>query len=71
MESGITAVVQSVIDGLPATQGRLLEIKTMQQEDQICSQVAYYCRNRWPADKSKMDPDICPFFTERDDLTIQ
>jgi len=71
LESGITAFVQSVIDGLPAAQGWLVEIKTMQQEDQVCSQVAYYCRNGWPADKSKMDPDICPFFTERDALTMQ
>ena len=63
--------MQSVIDSLPATQGRLVEIKTKQQEDQACSQVAYYCREGWPADKSKIGPDIRPFFTVREDLTVQ
>ena len=70
-ESDTTAFVQSVVDGLPATQGRLVEIKTKQQEDQVCSQVAYYCREGWPADKSKIGSDIRPFFTVREDLTVQ
>ena len=71
LESDATAFVQSLIDGLPATRGRLVDIKTKQQEDQVCSQVAYYCREGWPADKSKIDPDIRPFFTVRDDLIVQ
>ena len=53
LESDTTAFVQSVIDSLPATQGRLVEIKTKQQEDQACSQVAYYCSEGWPANKSR------------------
>ena len=43
----------------------------MQQEVRVYSQVACYCREGWPADKSNMDPDIRPFFTVRDDLTKQ
>ena len=64
LESDATAFVQSLIDGLPATRGRLVDIKTKQQEDQVCSQVAYYCREGRPADKSKIDRDISPFFTQ-------
>ena len=71
MESDTTAFVQSVVDGLPATQGRLVEIKTKQKEDQARSQIAYYCREGWPADTTKIDPDIRPFFTTREDLTVQ
>ena len=63
--------MQSVLDGLPATQGRLVEIKTKQKEDQARSQIAYYCREGWPADTTKIDPDIRPFFTTREDLTVQ
>ena len=55
----------------PRPQGRLLEIKTKQQEDQACSQVAQYCREGWPAENSREDPDVHPFFAVRDELTLQ
>ncbi|XP_041350801.1 uncharacterized protein K02A2.6-like [Gigantopelta aegis] len=42
-----------------------------QQQDRVCSQVARYCRDGWPAVKSKLHPDVCPFFMVRDDLTVQ
>ena len=70
-ESETAAFVQPVVDGLPATQGRLVEIKTKQQEDQVRSHVAYHCREGWPAGKSKIGPDNRPFFTVREDLTVQ
>ncbi|XP_041372842.1 uncharacterized protein K02A2.6-like [Gigantopelta aegis] len=71
LENDATAFVQLVIDGLPATQNQLVQIKTRQQEDQVCSQVARYCREGWPAVKSKADPDIRPFFIVRDELMVQ
>ncbi|XP_041369594.1 uncharacterized protein K02A2.6-like [Gigantopelta aegis] len=71
LESDATALVQSVIDGIPASQGRLVEIRTKQQQHWVCSQVARYCRDGWPAVKSKLHPDVCPFYMARDDLTVQ
>lgn len=71
LETDARIFVQSVIDGLPATQGRLVEIKTKQQEDQVCRQVMQYCLDGWPADKNKVDPDVRPYYQVRDDLSVQ
>jgi hypothetical protein len=30
-----------------------------------------YCRNGWPAEKNKVDPDVKAFFPSRSDLTVQ
>jgi hypothetical protein len=62
--------VESIISGLPVTTGRLVEIKRKQQEDQVCRKVMNYCRNGWPAEKHKVDPDVRPFFPSRSDMTL-
>jgi hypothetical protein len=70
IEKDAQLFVESIISGLPVTTGRLVEIKRKQQEDQVCRKVMNYCRNGWPAEKHKVDPDVRPFFPSRSDMTL-
>jgi transposase InsO family protein len=70
LETDARVFVQSVIDGLPASTGRLLEIKAKQQADQVCRQIMEYCRFGWP-DKSKINHQVRQYYPIRDDLTVE
>ena len=48
LQRDVSAYVNLVIDHLPATEKRLIEIQTAQQEDPICQQVKLFCQNGWP-----------------------
>ena len=68
MESETTAYVQSVVQGLPATDQRLEEIRAEQGKDQICIQVKEYCQEGWP---QRVGFDLKPYLTLKDDLSVQ
>ena len=45
-----TAVyVNTVVQSLPATERQLERIRLHQEEDEVCQQVAAYCRSGWPS----------------------
>ena len=40
--------VNTMIQGLPATDEQLEEIKRQQEEDVVCNQIKRYCQEGWP-----------------------
>ena len=49
LEEEVDAYIQAVIDSLPASEGRLAEIREAQQQDELCQEVIKYCLEGWPA----------------------
>ena len=45
--SDTNVYVDSILQGLPATQERIEQIKQAQQQDAICSQLMKYCQDGW------------------------
>ncbi|KAK7106504.1 hypothetical protein V1264_017754 [Littorina saxatilis] len=70
LDSDVAAYVKSVVEGFPASKQRMDEIRAKQQKDIICCKVKDYCNKGWP-DVNKVEPDLKPFHTVRDDLTVQ
>ena len=67
-ESDVSAFVDSVVKGIPATKDRLDEIRRKQREDKVCCEVARYCKNGWPQQVSQQ---IKPYFTLKNDISLQ
>ena len=70
MEVDADMFVRSVIEGFPVTDQRLEEIRVKQAKDNICNQVMNFTKSHWP-EKAKRDPALKPFWTVRDELTVQ
>ena len=70
MEVDTDMFVCSVIEGFPVTDQRLEEIRVKQAKDNICNQVMNFTKSHWP-EKAKWDPALKPFWTVRDELTVQ
>ena len=49
LEEEVDAYIQAVIDSLPASEGRLAEIREAHQQDELCQEVIKYCLEGWPA----------------------
>ena len=67
-ESDVSAFVDSIVRGLPATEDRLDEIRRKQREDRVCSEVAGHCRNGWP---QQVSSPIKPYLTLKNDISLQ
>lgn len=52
LESEVSAYISFVVNTLPATEKRLMEIRMKQEQDEVCSQIKKYCDNGWPDKKS-------------------
>ena len=70
MEVDTDMFVRSVIEGFPVTDQRLEEIRVKQAKDNICNHVMNFTKSHWPK-KAKRDPALKPFWTVRDELTVQ
>ena len=70
MDIETTMFVQSVMEGLPATDKRLEEIRQKQSTDNVCIQVANFCKSdHWPH-KAETDTDLKAYWAARNDLTV-
>ena len=47
-EEQVECYIQQVLESLPATKGRLDEIKTAQREDEVCQRLVEFCQFGWP-----------------------
>ena len=56
------AYVSMVLQGLPATEQRLLEIKQLQEDDIACQKIIEYSQNEWP-DKRTVDACVLPYYS--------
>ena len=48
LQQDADAYVAQVIQGLPATSEKLLEIHQAQEQDNVCQQLVQFCREGWP-----------------------
>ncbi|KAL3978677.1 hypothetical protein ACER0C_019739 [Sarotherodon galilaeus] len=68
-EEEINLYVESVIASLPATEPRLREIQTHQDNDSILSQLKKFCVEGWP-DKYSIERVFQPYLPFSGDLTV-
>ena len=54
LQEEANAFVSVVVQSLPATEQRLLQIKQLQTEDEACQTITKYCQSGWP-EKQKVD----------------
>ena len=48
LQREVDAYVQTAMASLPATEGRLEEIKYEQEKDEVCQLLKKYCKIGWP-----------------------
>ena len=64
-----TYVCMVVVENLPATEERIREIQTCQEENGECRQIRQYCREGWPA-KSALKGGIKKYTAVAHELTV-
>lgn len=65
----IQSYVDLVIEGLPATDARLIQIRQHQQEDDICKEIIGYVKDTWP-DKSHLKGITVNYWPHRSNLSL-
>ena len=66
----VDAYVQIVLQNLPATEGKLEEIRRGQEEDEICKEVITHCQVGWP-DKKKLSGNVKQFYSIAAELSVE
>jgi transposase InsO family protein len=69
-EQDVNLFVRVIMDGFPASEKRMEEIRRQQIDDPVCSQVRNFCKTQWPEHAQKM-PELKPYWTVRHELTIE
>ena len=64
------AYIQAVLQSLPSSQGRLQEIQTCQDQDEVCREVMTYCRKGWPG-KTRLLGTIKHFHSVASELLVE
>ena len=62
--------VSHVIESLPATERRLQEVRSHQDEDEICLKLKEFCREGWP-EKHKVNDALQPYWQCKGEITVQ
>ena len=70
LEADVQAYVDSIVKYLPATEDRLEDFRTRQQQDEVTRQLITYCSEGWP-EKSQLPGPLKVYWPERSDLTVQ
>ena len=65
----VDAYVNLLINTLPATKGRLIEIQSQQDEDPVCQKLKQYCQEQWP-DKSSLKRPYKPYTAVASELCV-
>ena len=69
LEKETKAYVNMIIEHIPATEGRLEEIKAAQAEDEICKELIRYCELGWP-DKQSVPEVLKPYWVVKSELSV-
>ena len=69
LKTEIDAYVNAIISSLPATDTKLEEIKSSQQNDPICKQLTRFCLNRWPS-SSKLSVEVKRYMPVASELSV-
>ena len=70
LSEDLNLYVSSVIEGLPASEKRLQQIRSYQNEDEVCQQLKEFSQGEWP-DKSNLRSALKSYWPERSNITIQ
>ena len=68
-EEEMNIYVDSVLDSLPVSDVKLMEIKEAQDEDPVCRQIRNSCMEGWP-DKFHLNDALKPYWSVRGELTV-
>ena len=60
-----------MIQSLPMTEHRILEIKKATESDDEMKLLKSIIINGWPGDKLQLPPEVLPYFSIRDELSVQ
>lgn len=55
--------VDYIISSLPATEGRLEQIRKEQQQDSVCQKLTQYCQQGWPS-RDKLPGAFKPYLIQ-------
>lgn len=64
-----TLHVQTIIQNLSVSEGKLDEIRQMTLSDETCSKLTTFCMDGWP-DKGKLDRETRKFWPDRNEITF-
>ena len=67
-EEEMNIYVDSVLDFLPVSDVKLMEIKEAQDKDPVCRQIKNYCLEGWP-DKFRLNDALKSYWSARGELT--
>ncbi|XP_008484608.1 uncharacterized protein K02A2.6-like [Diaphorina citri] len=70
LEQDIVCQVNSVVDCLPVSKGKLDEIKRESQNDEVHKLLRHVIFKGWPNDKNKLYNELKVFWTYREDLHV-
>ena len=70
LQEEANAFVSVVVQSLPATEQRLLQIKQLQTEDEACQTITKYCQSGWP-EKQKVDAGVKPYYPIAAELSVE
>ena len=56
---------------IPVTDRRLLELRSSTKEDRSMQQLQQVIVEGWPEDKMHLDPEVRPYFSMRNEMTVQ
>ena len=70
-EEEMNIYVDSILDSLPISDVKLMEIKEAQDEDPVCQQIKSYCLEGWP-DKFHLNDALIfkAYWSVRGELTV-
>ena len=69
LQEEVNAYVQLTLESLPASEGRLAEIREAQDKDATCQQIAKYCQGGWPL-KNKLFGPVKKFYSVATELAV-
>ena len=68
-EEEMNIYINSILDTLPVSDVKLMEIKEAQDEDPVCQRLKSYCMEGWP-DKFHLHDAVKPYWPFRGELTV-
>ena len=69
LEQDVAKYVNMIVQGLPASDTRLAQIRQHQQEDEVCRKIISYCQDGWP-DRSHLNGIINHYWPYRSEITF-
>ncbi|XP_029701916.1 uncharacterized protein K02A2.6-like [Takifugu rubripes] len=70
LEKDVGAYVNQVVEHLPASEGRLAQIRTAQDTDSVCNRLKNLVQNGWPDQRKALTPELQLYWQYRQDLLL-